>query len=70
LLQRWTKWYQTWSQSFHSHLAHFSCLNQGWVVISNSTKPLLGIRPVFRDDDHSSQNSNTWFRYITTIITT
>jgi len=37
--------YQTWSQSFHSHLAHFSCLNQGWAVIRNSTKPALGIGP-------------------------
>ncbi len=55
LLQRSTERYQTWSQSFHSHLAHFSCLNQGWAVISNSTKPPLGIRAVFRDDDHHSQ---------------
>jgi len=55
LLQRSTKRYQTWSQSFHSHLAHFSCLNQGSAVISNSTKPLLGVRAIFKDDDHSSQ---------------
>jgi hypothetical protein len=27
----------------------------GMAVITNSTKPLLGIRAVFRDDDHSSQ---------------
>ncbi len=46
------KRYQTWSWSFHSHLAHFSCLNQGSTIISNSTKPPLGIRAVFRDDDH------------------
>jgi hypothetical protein len=44
-----------WSQSFHSHLAHFSCLDQGWAVIRNSTEPPLGIRAVLRDHDHGSQ---------------
>jgi len=55
LLRRSTERYQTRSQSFHSHLAHFSCLNQGWAVIRNSTKPASGIKAVFNDDDHSSQ---------------
>ncbi len=30
-------------------------MDQGLAIINNSTKPSLGIRAIFRDDDHNSQ---------------
>jgi len=39
-----------------------------WAVIRNCSKPLLGMRVVFRDDNRDSLESNTWFWHITTVV--
>jgi len=51
----WQDWWMTGQMDEWPQLVNFSCLNQGSAVINNSTKPPLGIRAIFRDDDHSSQ---------------